>query len=73
MACCPFLGGDSVVVVYSLFVVAPIVCVFCECSLFYVVILAVLSIKAIILLKKIERVAILYCDCLCLRVSPHGL
>ena len=53
----PFLGCDSVVV-YSLFVVAPIVWGFCVESLSCGVVLSVLSSLAITLLRKRELVAL---------------
>ena len=40
--CCPFLGSDSAVI-YSLLVVAPIVCVFCELGLCIFAVLCMLS------------------------------
>ena len=43
----------------------------CVGSLFYVVVLGVTSSLAIILLKKSELVAILYCGCLCSVSLPH--
>ena len=56
---CSDLKTSSVVVVYSLFVVAPIKCGFCVGFLFCGVAFSVLSSYAIILLRKIEELVAL--------------
>ena len=73
LGCCPFLGSGSVVV-DLLLIVTPIV-EFCNCSTFCCALLCVHSTLAIILMGKIELVALLFVflrsrdKCMAL---PHG-
>ena len=73
LGCCPFLGSGSVVV-NSQLIVTPIV-EFCNFSIFCCALLCVYSTLAIILMGKIELVALLFVflrsrdNCVAL---PHG-
>ena len=71
LGCCPFLGGDSVVVVDFLFFETPILGV-CNCSMFCCTLLYVHSSIAIILMGKRELVVLLNLSFWCL-VMVEGL